>query len=68
LRGKIKFFNEKKNFGFISTDNLSDDLYFNGSKYPKIYIPHKNQLVEFRVIETPRGKEAEDIHVLRYDE
>jgi cold shock CspA family protein len=68
MRGKIKFFNEKKNFGFISSEKMLDDLYFNGINYPKGRFPHKNQLVEFRVIDTERGKAAEDIHVLRYDE
>jgi cold shock CspA family protein len=68
MRGKIKFFNEKKNFGFISTKNNREDLYFNGVNYPKNHIPHKDQLVEFRLIEKDRGKAAEDIYVLRYDE
>jgi len=68
LRGKIKFFNENKNFSFISTKKIRDDLYFNGVNYPKDLIPHKSHNVEFRVVETNRGKAAEDIHVLRYDE
>ena len=68
MRGKIKFFNEKKNFGFISAKKMNDDLYFNGSNIQKGHIPSKNQLVEFRVIDTDRGKAAEDIYVLRYDE
>jgi cold shock CspA family protein len=68
MRGKIKFFNENKNFGFISTRRMHEDLYFNGSNYPNELEPHKTHNVEFRVIETPRGKAAEDIHVLRYDE
>ena len=68
MRGKIKFFNEKKNFGFISAKKSNDDLYFNGSNIHKGNIPTKNQLVEFRVVDTDRGKAAEDIYVLRYDE
>jgi len=68
LRGKIKFFNEKKNFGFISAKKLSDDLYFNSSNIKKGRFPRKNQLVEFKVIDTDKGKAAEDIYVLRYDE
>lgn len=47
---------------------MNDDLYFNGSNIQKGHIPSKNQLVEFRVIDTDRGKAAEDIYVLRYDE
>lgn len=43
-------------------------MYFNGVNYPKDLIPHKSHTVEFRVVETSRGKAAEDIHVLRYDE
>lgn len=68
MRGKVKFFNEEKNFGFISTKKNRDDLYFNGNNYPENIIPHKSHVVEFRVVETDRGKAAEDIHVLRYDE
>lgn len=68
MRGKIKFFNENKNFGFISTKKMRDDLYFNKSNYPKEHVPHRDQLVEFRVVDTDRGKAAEDIYVLRYDE
>lgn len=68
MRGKIKFFNEKKNYGFISTKKIREGLNFNGANYPKDLIPHKSHNVEFRVVETNRGKAAEDIHVLRYDE
>jgi len=68
MRGKIIFFSEQKRYGFIKTKRLSDDLYFHESNYPSRYTPYKNQNVEFKVVDTPKGSEAVDIYVLRYDE
>jgi cold shock CspA family protein len=68
MRGKIKFFNQIKNYGFISTKRLDKDLYFNIHSYPKEYMPHETHIVEFRIVENDRGTEATDIQVLRYDE
>jgi CspA family cold shock protein len=68
LRGKVKFFNIKKNYGFISTKGNNEDVYFSSRMYPRGYLPHESHIVEFGVVETDRGPEATDIQVLRYDE
>jgi cold shock CspA family protein len=66
LRGVIKFYNEEKDFGFISCKALDEDLYFNKKGFRSDRRPYKKQTVEFRVIETDRGKAADDIYLLRY--
>jgi cold shock CspA family protein len=68
MRGKIVFFSKQKKYGFIKTNRMQDDLYFHESNYPSRYTPHKNQNVEFKAVNTPKGYEAVDIYVLRYDE
>ena len=66
MRGVIKFYNEEKDFGFISCYELDEDLYFNKKSFRSDRLPYKKQTVEFIVKETDRGKEADDIYLLRY--
>lgn len=45
--GKIKFFNEKKGFGFISTDG-SPDVFLHISNFlPEGTYPKEGQLIQF---------------------
>jgi cold shock CspA family protein len=67
MRGIIKFYNEEREFGFISSTEIYEDLYFNKKSFRSDRRPYKKQKVEFKVIETERGKAADDIYLLRYD-
>ena len=67
MRGIIKFYNEEREFGFIFSPEINEDLYFNKKSFRSDRLPHKKQRVEFKITETKRGKAAEDICLLRYD-
>ncbi len=63
--GTVKWFNKKKNFGFIESDG-QDDIFFHGSKI----IDHgffglqTNDRVSFEVKDTPNGRQAVNVKVL----
>jgi cold shock CspA family protein len=67
MRGIIKFYNEEKGYGFISSNELDDDLYFNKRNIRSNIQPYKKQKVEFKPVKTNQGMAAEDIYVLRYE-
>jgi cold shock CspA family protein len=67
MRGIIKFYNEEKGFGFISSNELDEDLYFNKRKVRSKIQPYKKQKVEFKPVKTKQGMAAEDIYILRYE-
>lgn len=67
MRGKVKFYDDKKGYGFIASDEVDEDLYFNIKNISSLRQPYKKQTVEFRLIETDRGMVADDIYVLRYE-
>lgn len=59
IKGTVKFFDEKKGYGFIAGDNKKDyffhwsDIQAEGFKRAE-----KNQRVTFEVIQTDRGEKA----------
>ena len=60
--GKVKFFNPTKNFGFITPDDGSKDLFVHGTKV--IGEIHDNDEVEFTVGEGRKGPEAQDVKAI----
>lgn len=63
MKGKIKFFNTNKGFGFITSED-GIDLFLHVSSiegFNGIY-PHKGQAVEFGEIkQTSKGREAKQV-------
>lgn len=55
-KGKVKFFNSEKNFGFINGDNESS-YFVHGSQIPEDGITEGDE-VEFDTEETDRGLRA----------
>lgn len=59
IKGTVKFFDEKKGYGFIAGDNKKDyffhysDIQMEGYKKTE-----KNQRVTFEVIQSDRGEKA----------
>lgn len=59
IKGTVKFFDEKKGYGFIAGDNRKDyffhysDIQMEGYKKAE-----KNQRVTFEVIQSDRGEKA----------
>lgn len=60
LDGKIKFFNEKKGFGFISGDD-GTDYFFHFSALKDGVIVRDGDSVTFEVVEGDRGLKAENV-------
>jgi cold shock protein len=54
--GKVKFFNERKGFGFIIEDGTNEDIFVHVSGL--IDKVRENDQVSFEVTEDKRGKKA----------
>ncbi|STX28728.1 cold shock protein; Qin prophage [Legionella beliardensis] len=64
--GRVKWFNEKKGFGFIVNQN-GDDIFIhyrdiNGTGFLTL---HENELVSYTVAKGPKGYKAQDVTVIR---
>jgi cold shock protein len=62
-RGKVKWFNDLKGYGFITSDMNSQDLYVHHSEIKKNgYKTLKvGEEVEFEVAESPQGLQATNV-------
>jgi cold shock protein len=64
-KGRVKWFNEKKGFGFISRDNGSDVfVHFSAIKRDGFKSLYEGDEVEFEVTEGPKGPQASDVVVV----
>lgn len=68
MKGKIARYLSYKGYGFISVEEKDRDVFFHMSKFPKSRLPIQGQDVEFKLVETPKGLEAQDIRVVDPDE
>ena len=65
MRGKVKWFNNEKGYGFIKTDD-GKDVFFHYSelKMEGFKTVDANQIVEFELIETEKGQRAVNITIV----
>lgn len=61
VEGKVKFFNEKKGFGFIVTDN--GDIFLHVSKITNNIIPKEGDLATFDIVNDKRGLQAHNVTI-----
>ena len=61
-RGRVKWFNEQKGFGFISRDN-GDDLFvhFSSIKQEGFKVPLEGDVVEFEIVQGKKGLQAIEV-------
>ena len=60
--GRIKWYNEKKGYGFIETDSEGDlFVHRSGIKDHGFFTLQKLDRVTFEIKETPRGKQAVNV-------
>jgi len=67
VKGKIKKYLSYRGYGFIEVEGSEKDIFFHSSNFQPTEIPQQGKEVEFRVIDTPKGKEAVDVKVVLPD-
>jgi CspA family cold shock protein len=64
-KGRVKWFNEKKGYGFISGDDGSDVfVHFSAIKGDGFKVLYEGDEVEFEVTKGPKGPQATNVSVL----
>ncbi|MCI8467246.1 MAG: cold shock domain-containing protein [Bacilli bacterium] len=62
MRGKVKWFNNTKGYGFIEYENLEDIFVHYSAIVKEGYKTLKEgELVDFKLIETSKGLQAVDV-------
>jgi len=61
--GKVKFFNKKKRYGFITGEDGTDYFFHETGLTNGIYVKEEDK-VEFKVTESDRGDKAVEISLI----
>ncbi|HEA84126.1 MAG TPA: cold-shock protein [Thermodesulfobacterium geofontis] len=65
FRGKVKWFDEKKGYGFISKEDGGDVfVHYSAIEMPGFKTLREGQSVEFEVVQGPKGEQASKVKVL----
>ena len=65
FKGKVKWFDEKKGYGFISKEEGGDVfVHYSAIDMPGFKTLKEGQRVEFEVVKGPKGEQASKVRVL----
>jgi CspA family cold shock protein len=66
FRGKVKWFNEKKGYGFIFKEDGGDVfVHYTAIDMPGFKTLKQGQTVEFEVVQGPKGEQASKVRVVK---
>lgn len=65
MKGTVKFYNSEKGFGFIYTNESSNDIYFSINDWKNPSVPNGNDDVEFQTVNDKKGLKAINISITR---
>ena len=60
LTGTVRFFDNRKGYGFIGCDELPNDVFVHQSRTPYSGL-YQDQIVTFVPVETAKGVSAQDV-------
>ncbi len=65
LEGRVKWFNEKKGYGFITRNDGGEDVFvhYSGISGEGFKTLEEGDLVEFEIKDTPKGPQAVNVRV-----
>ena len=63
-QGTVKWFDEKKGFGFISAGTKDLFVHFRAISTPGFKTLHEGQKVEFTIGKSPKGECAENVSIV----
>lgn len=61
MKGTVKFFHDRKNYGFIETDEMDDDVFFHKEEMEEDLHVEEGDEVEFEQEEGDRGPKAVNV-------
>ncbi len=61
MKGTVKFFHDRKNYGFIETDEMDDDVFFHKEEMDDDLHVEEGTEVEFEQEEGDRGPKAVNV-------
>ncbi|MFB6147297.1 MAG: cold shock domain-containing protein [Candidatus Nanohaloarchaea archaeon] len=61
MKGTVKFFHDRKNYGFIETDEMDDDVFFHKEEMADDLHVEEGTEVEFEQEEGDRGPKAVNV-------
>lgn len=65
MKGKVKWFNKEKGYGFINVEGEEDIfIHYSNIDMQGYKTLKEDQLVEFDLVKTPKGNQAENIKPL----
>jgi len=65
MKGRVKWFNKEKGYGFIKIDEEDDIfIHYSNINMPGYKVLNQDQLVEFDLIKTDKGNQAKNIKIL----
>lgn len=65
MKGRVKWFNKEKGYGFIKVEEEEDIfIHYSNIDMPGYKTLKEDQLVEFDLVKTQKGNQAENIKLL----